>query len=90
MFSGSRFFNLAKKWKELGETPTQFLILKDVMNHYYDTLTGATDDSAELIIHRGDYMSEHAIKNVLDSVGYKNYSIRYKHGDAIVTLRNSI
>lgn len=89
MFNGSRFFNLAKKWKKVDMPPREFLILKDVMNHYYDLLTGAAD-SSELIIHRGAFMGEFAIKNVLDSVGYKNYSINYKHGDAIVTLRNSL
>lgn len=89
MFNGSRFFNLAKKWKEAGMTPKQFLILKDVMNHYYDSLTGATN-SSELTIYRGACFGEVAIKYVLDSVGYKNYSISYRYGDAIVTLRNSL
>ena len=89
MFNGSRFFNLAKKWKEADMTPKQFLILKDVMNHYYDSLTGATD-SSELIIHRGAYFGDVSIKYVLDSVGYKNYSISYRHGNAIVKLSNSL
>ena len=89
MFSGSRFFNLAKKWKEFHVVPRDLLILKDVMNHYYDSLIGFAD-SSELIIHRGGCMSESSIKNVLESVGYKKYSIKYRNGDAIITLTNSL
>ena len=89
MFNGSRFFHLLRKWKKTTITPSVTIILKDVMNHYYDSLAG-TADSSKLIIHRGAHLGKHSICYVLDAVGYRNYSIEYKHGDAIVTLSNTL
>lgn len=89
MFNGSRFFNLARKWKEEGKDITYFFILQDVMDHYFGSIAGY-NESYELVI-KGHYPIAD-ISFVLDAVGYSNYSIEPDAiiGKTVVTLRNTL
>lgn len=72
MFNGSRFFNLARKWKAEGKDSTYFFILEAVMTHYFGSIAGYRNKH-KLVID-GEYPHTD-IAFVLDSVGYYNYSI---------------
>lgn len=91
MFNGSRFFNLARKWKEQdGVDTTHLRILQAVMNHYFGCIAG--DCNSQLLeINTTDYPVI-SIALVLDAVGYYNYSIERNHkiGKTLVTLRNTL
>ena len=91
MFNGSRFFHLLRKWKE-DDKLNYIFILKEVMNHYFDSLVGTYPKSSPLIIHNASRFSISDIAYVLSSVGYYNYSIEYcgSTNDVTVTLRNSL
>ena len=84
MFNGSRFFNLARKWREENKDPLYFRILQDVMNHYFGSIIGY--QSNVLIIKGAQFITD--ISFVLDAVGYYNYSIEGTNlaGDTIVIL----
>ncbi len=91
MFNGSRFFHLLRKWKEDDESD-YISILKDVMDHYFDSLAGTCIDSSKLKVRSGSCYGFAKISYVLDKVGYHNYSVEFPKGKgiAIVTLRNSL
>lgn len=90
MFNGSRFFNLARKWKKEGKDSSYFFILEAVMTHYFGSIAGYRNKH-KLVID-GNY--PHAeISFVLDSVGYSNYSIFKDNpvvGKTTVILLNSL
>ncbi len=90
MFNGSRFFNLARKWKEQDMSPMHFKILQAVMDHYFGCITGYCKKEL-LEIDNASYPVI-AIAFVLDSVGYSNYSIeRFEEiGKTLVYLRNTL
>lgn len=89
MFDGSRFFNLARKWKKEDKDPIYFFILQDVMDHYLGSIVGYHEPH-KLVI-KGAY-SKAKISFVLDAIGYYNYSIEGTNlaGNTIVTLRNQL
>lgn len=90
MFNGSRFFNLARKWKEDDYTPMHFHILQAVMDHYFGCIAG--DCNSQLLeINTTDYPVI-SIAFVLDSVGYSHYSIERNHeiGKTLVILRSTL
>lgn len=93
MFNGSRFFNLARKWKaEDSEDiyPMHFHILQAVMDHYFGCITG--DCNNRLLEINAAFYPVTEIAWVLDAVGYHNYSIqRFEEiGKTLVTLRNTL
>lgn len=90
MFNGSRFFHLARKWKEEGKDLSYFFILQKVMDHYFGSIAGY-NKSYELIIDN-PYCSIPTIAFVLDSVGYHDYSIETETlvGKVRVILRNPL
>lgn len=93
MFNGSRFFNLARKWKE-EETEdiytAHFRILQSVMDHYFGCIAGYC--KKQLLEIDGSFYSIDDISFVLDEVGYYNYSIHRfeKIGKTLVFLRNTL
>ena len=90
MFNGSRFFNLARKWKKEGKDSTYFFILEAVMTHYFGSIAGYRNKS-QLVIN-GAY-SYDEIDFILSSVGYYNYSILPNDpvvGKTTVIFRNSL
>lgn len=94
MFNGSRFFNLARKWKKEDNgkvyTSMHLRILQEVMDHYFGCIAGYCN-SQLLEINTTDYPAI-SIALVLDEVGYYNYSIELNHkiGKTLVTLRNTL
>ena len=72
MFNGSRFFNLARKWKEEDKDSIYFFILQDIMDHYFGSIAGYQQPHM-LVIKKVDSIAD--ISFVLDAVGYSNYSI---------------
>lgn len=89
MFNGSRFFNLARKWKKEEKKSDYFFILQDVMDHYFGSIAGYHKPHKLAI--KGAY-SIADISFVLDAIGYSNYSIEEPNlaGNTIVTLRNQL
>lgn len=89
MFNGSRFFNLARKWERENRPANYFLILQDVMDHYFGSIAGYHKPHRLCI--KGEY-SKVDIAFVLDAVGYFDYTIEGPNiaGNTIVTLRNSL
>lgn len=89
MFNGSRFFNLARKWKEKNKDLTYFFILQDVMDHYLGAIAGYYE-KYKLVIKGGYTKTD--ISFVLDAVGYSNYTIEGPNiaGNTIVILRNQL
>ena len=87
MFNGSRFFSLLRTWKN-EEKNDYIRILRTVMNHYFDSISGK--QMADKLTIRGAF-SVPDIAYVLDRVGYHGYSINTSEpGVAYVTLRNSL
>ena len=72
MFNESRFFDLARKWKNEGKNSIYFSILESVIINYFNSIVGSS--SKHKLIIDGLYQFED-IKFVLDSVGYRSYSI---------------
>lgn len=94
MFNGSRFFNLARKWKkeEREDIYTMhFRILQDVMDHYFGCIAGYSNYTNKNLTINSLYPVAD-IAFVLDAVGYRNYSIQRfeKIGKTLVTLRNTL
>ena len=76
MFNGSRFFHLARKWKETDDDtiyPAHFSILQAVMDHYFGCITG---NCTKRLLEIDGLYSTADISFVLDSVGYHNYTIQ--------------
>lgn len=89
MFNGSRFFHLARKWKEEGKDASYFYILQDVMDHYFGSIAGY-HKSYNLVIK--EMYPATTIAFVLDAVGYHDYTIDSKSliGKVRVILRNTL
>lgn len=93
MFNGSRFFNLARKWQDDENIlPLHFKILQAAMDHYFGCIAGYKNYSKRLLEIDSAVYSVIDIEFVLDSVGYRNYSIqRFKEVNKTqVILRNSL
>lgn len=98
MFNGSRFFNLARKWKKENEEgkwikylPMHFFILQAIMDHYFGCIAGYRNYDKHLLEFDSLYPTTE-VAFVLNSVGYYNYSIEKfeKIGKTSVTLRNTL
>lgn len=93
MFNGSRFFNLARKWKKQeGEDiyTMHFRILQAVMDHYFGCIAGYCEK--QLLEIDSAFYPVDEISFVLDAVGYHNYTIqRFEEvGKTLVYLRNTL
>lgn len=95
MFNGSRFFNLARKWKNEEEEgkdicPMHFHILQATMDHYFGCIAG--DCKKQLLEIDSAFYPVDEISFVLDAVGYHNYTIqRFEEvGKTLVYLRNTL
>ena len=94
MFNGSRFFNLARKWKKEDNgnvyTSMHLRILQEVMDHYFGCIAGYCEKQLLEIVSAFYPVDE--ISFVLDAVGYHNYTIqRFEEvGKTLVYLRNTL
>ena len=88
MFNGSRFFHLLRKWEAEGQD-TYIRILREVMDHYFDSIAGYQKGN---MLKIEGYFYANSIAYVLDCVGYHSYSIEIcsDQGKAFVTLRNTL
>ena len=85
---GSRFFSLAQKYVNNGDSH-RLGILKILMNHHFDsTYTGCIPNFVR--IPKNTAYTIFDIQVVLSDVGYSGYSLKEDKNHYIITLKNTL